>query len=631
MSLVADDSDGSSDFNPEPEVDAENVHLNAGMDEGSDNDQDDDESARGGNIFDMEAIESDGSEAHDEEDDDQNSEGGEPRYFPQFARLPFELQMKIWEAFCPDLTANVRLFDLTGPNREFLRDRTFPVRAVMAVHQKSRQFALKSLPHSLSYTYKEEGLFIHFNRDKDIVIAPRPMDPQYEFSFINLPFLIPGLTDQIVNLAVPKPLPDHHMPRPGRSRVFPRLKNLFIMTAHVDYKNDMLRWCASDKARSYETTDIDCHEDGESLYQVRWVWPDLDRHRDYFAHDMFVMLHCVWRTEGLRGYAASGIVEDDAGWLQHRVAEQLDKLPVWPLIMFDDHSGITRLSRLTDPTYDEPWNAPSDADGSQAGEPDEYESSGIDDSDIEEPEDSDSEDDIQFLDDGDSVDEDGSHAGEPSFEGLSSPTSQNGGVMLGVTEQANFSSPEPESETADEATEPGVGGRALKRRRRVLESDDEQSEDEAPRKRLRHRRIDSDLDDSDGENGENENANEEESGTRIGERQRRIRERRRLAVGDDNEESEDSDEESDDSEPETPNPKPMSLAQKLQLHREQNPIVDDHDDEESDEMEDRAGGGLDYDNQMDFQDDEEGDDESGEGAENGYAVNFEGFEEDEEY
>ncbi|KAM5376206.1 hypothetical protein ACJA88_007317 [Fusarium oxysporum] len=146
---------------------------------------------------------------------------------------------------------------------------------------------------------------------------------------------------------------------------------------------------------------------------------------------------------------------------------------------------------------------------------------------------------------------------------------------------ANFSSPEPEQEAA-----PVQRGR---KRRVVSDSDDEDEEDVEPTaKRARMARV-VESDDEDDEPVV---------------QQEQTRQRSRAIVSDDEDEdeggvskeprasdssSEESEEESDESEDEEAPPKKLSLAERLRLHRQENPVDNDSDassrtaDEESED------------------------------------------------
>ena len=519
----------------------------------------------GNGFIDLEASESgdefgDGFESRDDDDDegdddDQIGDDSEPHFFPQFKRFPIEVRYRIWECFCPDLTASGRVYEEpVTRDPMLLADRTAASRAVLAVHHESRDFALKSLPHTLDIRTSSrisDGI-IRFHREKDIIITTRNSSRTREGAFE-----IAG--GQIYNVGLVMDLfVDQAQLSQTLARLYPNARNVFCVVEDDECPTAILKWCASDQTKASPITVFnETLELGiPATYRETFCWPDVDKNRQFAEKE--VPLHELWITAGLADYP-------DSDNPRRAVRNQLSGLPIWPLVKFSD-SSIERLALIREGKWTE-------ADGEFESESF-YGGSGIDDSDIEEGSSDGTEDDLEVVEGGDESSDDG-NSDESDGEEIAAPEDHHDG-LIGLTEDgeiplAQFSSPEPDSATVrgdsdDSDADAQMAPRpALKRsRKRVVDDSDEESEDEAPRKRIRcARRVQSSQEESSSEDsargGISSEESEEESGA----------------------ESEDEEDEED-----AP-PKRMSLAEKLQLHRQQNPIPDadsDLDPEDKDLM-----------------------------------------------
>ncbi|KAG7284618.1 hypothetical protein NEMBOFW57_009223 [Staphylotrichum longicolle] len=595
--------------------------------EGSSSDSDVDAHRNG--LFDLEAADSDDDRSsvdgngvgHDESDS-----WDDDHYFPQFKRLPFELRHQIWEWFCPDLTAKSRVYwfhalwtrrrsgryDMVVGEGPLLEQQTRPARAMLAVHQESRQLALKAFPDTLSFD--NHGI-LRFNAARDVVFLDST-----ETMMLVLEALptIPGFSEHIRNLALEPPvLTDLESRASDVFGGFENLKTVYYSIYPNEHKPQQVQWCTSDKVNRYSVATFEeqpgLGEDGQHLF----CWPDVENHR-HFA-DAEVPLDAL--ADDMRADAI------------HLKGASFGGAPIWPIALFlwDSHHRFDKLLEWDGEQELDGWSSDEEDDG----EPDEYESEGIDDSDISDHSlQSDPNDDLVVLDDDESE-----RAGETSDDGSSAasgssrPGNQAGAIDLTGDDGeqiAEFSSPEQSSatlrgsdESAEESDLPVPRTARLKRSRaRVVEPDSEDDSDDAlPRKRARTDRrqnpiiLSSDdeederrkmranrraravmLEDEDDEEGEEDNetnnhANKSQDG------------------GTDWSGISTSDAERVDSEEEAS--KPLSLAEKLQLHRQRNPIPDS-DDEDSD-IEEMGDDDYDARNYADFQDDEEGNEVSGEG------------------
>jgi hypothetical protein len=575
-------------------------------------------------LLDLEAVDSDEEEKSGSDESDAVL-WSDDYFFPQFKRLPPELRIRIWEFFCPDLTAESRLYwfrlhpvshkpAMTVHEGPFLEQQTRPTRTMLAVHQESRQLALKAFPDALSF---RDHSVLRFNSHKDIVLldarlppfrietlAPRPTP----FHIETLAH-IPGFSSHVRHLAVEPPmLFDFERCFSALSDAFENLETAYYTTDAADHDPRHLRWCTTDLAKRYSVTTFEeqpgLGEDAQHLY----CWPDTDKHGALVAEHI--------PLDGLADDLSKVHLEMKGATLNH--------VPIWPLVQFLWESNSRRFDDLAawDGEGELDWESSVDED---SGEPNEYESEGIDDSEISDDDDSEaSEDrDLIVLDEYDDSDQDEAGSGGGS-SASGSPQHGHRRETIDLTGDdhervAGFSSPERSSATlqgsdgsASESDQPVPRTSRLKRPRGGVvgsESEDDQ-DDDVPRKRARteNRGIPIVL-----------SSDDEETETR---KMRANRRARAIVPEDEDEEDEQEDgatesdasspkEEDEDSEGGAAVSKPMSLAEKLQLHRERNPIPPS-DDEDSD-IEEMRGDDYDARDYADFQDDEEGNEISEDG------------------
>ncbi|KAK4034948.1 hypothetical protein C8A01DRAFT_48778 [Parachaetomium inaequale] len=565
-------------------------------------------------FFDLEAADSDDERSGpDESDADQDHDGIEPYsedyFFPQFKRLPFELRHRIWEFFCPDLIAKSHVFwfqanydygfsSVTIGEGPFLEQQTRPARAMLALHRETRELALKAFPDTL--VFGSHG-FVRFDSERDVVVLGST-----ETVMMNMEEMppLPGFGEHIRHLAVDLGALDGLGDRSSAMfGAFENLETAYYLTHPTNHKPQHLRWCVSDLAKHYSVTTFEeqpgVGEDGQHLY----CWPDIENPRAFAEADL-----------PLGGLAGDLQNREDLVVIDFKEVT-FNGAPIWPMVHFLWESGLRRFDDLR--TWDGQgaieWESSDEEDDE---EPDEYESEGIDDSVINDDSLSSEDEHLIVLDDDDHSSQ-GEEAGEEG-SGLDGAINLTGDDDENI---ARFSSPEQSSatlqgsdESAHESDRPAARPSRLKRPRgRVVESDsDDDSEDGGPRKRARtdtrsrpivlssddeedeqqkmraNRRaravISEDEDDEDSENG-NGNTGDVQDGR---------------ADWSSISSSEEEDEESDGG---AAVAKPLSLAEKLQLHRERNPTPPS-DDEDS-EVEERAGDDYDARDYADFQDDEE--------------------------
>ncbi|KAH7215254.1 hypothetical protein DER44DRAFT_764021 [Fusarium oxysporum] len=546
----------------------EDSSENESGDESSESNDDSD----GGGLLDTMAA--DGSEEESSDEDDgiyHRNDLTQDSYldsFPQFDRLPSELRNTIWELFCPELCARHRVLDFqisygtalhpdsassfvwTVRDGIALGDQTKNLRTVFAVHKESRALATNAFPDSLSIDAGAGDATVRFNRNSDVVLMNGLSCPPGR-----MVFHLPGFAGEVKNFALggPNILDDlSGSDVPALLRQFTQLECFYVNVSSTDCQKSTLGWCTSDLINRYQTQTYEKQPGlGEDL-QFLWCWPDLQRHPDF---------------------ARFQIDRDTWDNLPDPLGSELEQrgLKAWPMVAFEYERGLRRFELLQtlgpdlgDDTSDEDEeDDDDDGDGNNGPDLDEYESDGIDDDEIVETYDPSDEEGISIA----------SGSPQPVPQEISDDEDDGAG--------ANFSSPETEPESA-----PVQRGR---KRRVVSDSDDEDEEDVEPTaKRARTARV-VESDDEDDEPVV---------------QQEQTRQRSRAIVSDDEDEdeggvskeprasdspSEESEEESDESEDEDAPPKKLSLAERLRLHRQENPVDNDSDassrtaDEESED------------------------------------------------
>lgn len=569
------DSDESDDFGYVVAGPSSDVHDGRESQETDSNLESDDDSEPSGHPFiDLEAMDSD-SEASDSEDD--RSVGSEDNFFfPQFRRLPFELRHLTWELFCPDLVAKSRVFQFTpywvnGENAlmfeegPFLEQQTRAARTLLALHRETRERALKAFPDS--FRFARHATF-RFNAKHDIILLS-PMDR----AMMSRGARVPGAGDQIRFLAV---LLSNLGPLPGTNqllhKMFPNLEQSYNLGWAHELSPRDLRWCVSDAAVSYSFSTMEekpgLGENAQHLY----CWPDTRDGR-------------TWQPTG--------------EWLSLIGSTLAPTSPfplMLPLVKFSWESGQRRFEALKS------WNGESaldwpfsdaeseDEDGDEGeDEPNEYESEGIDDSEVGEDHPS-SDDDLVVGETSES--ESGAPEEESDHEDGGSGLQQGETIDLTGDDEARFSSPEASSATAqpsDDDSDRPVPQIPRQRwaRARIIESESEDDSDGGPQQQARaESRHEPIVVSSDNEEDE--------------QRKMRRNRRARAVISEESEEDGSEEDESEDG----GEGRPLSLVERLQLHRERYPVPESGEDSEVEEP-----GGDDYDarDYADFQDDEEGD------------------------
>ncbi|KAK4206630.1 hypothetical protein QBC37DRAFT_434670 [Rhypophila decipiens] len=677
MSDASEDSDhfdGLVQEHDDTESDSAASHSHS---DAADSDSDG-ESLMGNALFDISAEEADetGSDDESNSDDADGLDGyvnrversGSPQlhFFPQFKRLPIELRYRIWELFCPEILAKGRVYPFTpqkisDPESGEYRMQLVPdvhlgmmtesSRAALAVDSESRRFATAAFPDILCF----QGGTLRFNKGKDIILINRP-DSYYP--------LESDLMNQVRNIAFSTDAMDPQVFFWSRLHMlrFWEIPGSIYMTLSVPavLEEDFcsITWCGEREHHHYRTEVYESqHGLGEDL-EYHWVWPNVDKHPDYTKY---------WFDGSGSTYKdwVARILDEDAISF-YRVHLNLNIpdlkeietkfLPILrPMIEFlgsDEDRLFEKLVRVADRGPD--WDGyASELDDDESDEPDEYESEGIDDSDIEEPEENseDEDDGLVVLDDDSGGEDEGS-----TFAGFS-PLQEHSSPELDEDESQTARGSDSEEdedvhqwrprargsrsrsravESADEDEAPAKSAPGLwaNKRKRVLDSDDEDDvveiddDDEAPRKRIRTSKSSLVVvpdDDSEDETG----------------RTRKIARRSRpIVVDDDDDGDSEEDDEAEDGEDDDEvrgTSRPLTLMERLELHRRDNPTPGEFDDDDDDDNGEDPGieemGEDDYDarNYGGFEDDDEGMDPSDD-AGDGEGIDYdEGYDEEDDY
>ncbi|KAM0327578.1 hypothetical protein ACHAQA_005871 [Verticillium albo-atrum] len=615
--VVHDDSEeeGDSAIEQETEVieladsssDAEESDGSGGSD-GSDGSAAEGELHNG--FFDTEALDasdedSDSTEDLDEPYDEERARLGMPPFwghpltgscsFPQFIRLPIELRQRVWHYFCDDLSMPRRVLDFQfrqKANRTWavydgptLMARTTSPRAMLAVHHESRALYLKRYPDELRFsTSGDSPATFHFNKKTDIILASQPESTH------RTNFHVPGFSDQIhhLGLEVPFGQDDGFY---GPSYLFllslPKLEVLYMCVDVDDWELPIsrLKWCLTEHAVSctVKTEEIEAGL-GEND-EVIFVWHDPDASCDIDG-DCKVLAGKMGNPPSLNADVKDINQENQDRLESIKLCPMRKFIGELPNIIYDTLSK----ARRPDKTWDEDLlNSELLGSDEEMGEHDsildQYESDGIDDAPVPEPETDDDEgtgieDDTLALELG---------AGSPGSFGGFSPVEgeihvQEHSVYEIVDSSDEEDASPPRSPTKrqrgrqiildDSDEEENVGDDSVmevpapeasrgKKRSRVVSSDDEEDEEadvqSRPSKRARPVVIDDD------EEEEEEDSDVQQVAPQQNARGRGSHSRAAVVLSD----SEESESESEsDEEP----PKTLSLAERLRLHREANPI-----------------------------------------------------------
>ncbi|TLD34088.1 hypothetical protein PspLS_00671 [Pyricularia sp. CBS 133598] len=565
---LSSDAEFPSQSHLEQDIDSE-----PGSDSGSDENEDEESHGDARGLLDLEASESDDEE--DEDDDDNESDrssaigkrtdglmdGNETitfwtdYEFPQFAKLPPELRCRVWELFSPMICAESRIVtvDLRMIEGSLRVDPEFTlglqyesVATLLQINHESRDIVLKALPDTLAVCDDDCSL-VRFNRSKDVVglvnldgwedcMEPDPLRPENAQHY-----QISGFSENVEHLsihdvfldergAITNQLNDLGNPAHifGLLMTFPNLKAVYEVKSSNKLPMTSMHWCGQeDSTGTYDLRHQEENEYGvETETRLIYVWPKIDKFEFPDSRDNLPEVKDlgVWADEFLEDNPPEmppNFGDSDGDFeFPLMISEVLAGIEMWPMVLFRCGAGYRRLQKLKETKFE-------DLDDEEEVEPD---SDAEDWADMDDArEDLESEDDDGEMDDfieqddfdqdapsdppqdggwddenSEDVDEDdldlGDEEGAPLFNGFS-PTQDSSGADTdnGGDDDGNGALLEPDD--GDNSVRPSNKRKA----RRVVDSDDEEDEDEDIRPvkiQRRSRRAvapDSEDDDEDGQ------------------------------------------------------------------------------------------------------------------------------------
>lgn len=202
-----------------------------------------------------------------------------PNSLHKFMHLPLELRQMIWRYFCPDLSNDPRVYEISFCGRwpkfaAWVEDQSAPLRTVLAIHQETRVLGHKFAPHLIRLP-SNYGV-APCNMERDIIMVDWIFDHRYCPGLRELETLskaAPGLQNLAVRAGVT--LFDGG---PDLDRLY-SLKNVFISQDTEIVPTRGLTWCLSDKTRSYHV--VHQEDVGAGLTQdvdLLFYWPDPEKY-----------------------------------------------------------------------------------------------------------------------------------------------------------------------------------------------------------------------------------------------------------------------------------------------------------------------------------------------------------------
>lgn len=512
-------------------------HYYSGSEEDDESHESESDEANNG-LLDLEASEASSEPEYDGErfSDDGSYDGSYAEYnFPKFMQLPPEIREMVWGAFCPDLGAEPRVFELhlhtivsppgavhlpsvvrgivAGPQ---LESQTAPMRSVLAVHRESRALGTKSAPHELSLS---NGELVRYHEGRDVLFVA--WNEEILLRGIALRFQELGIEAQ--NIAFPSIVCLHNQDElVDLMYLLPQARRLFILDEEEDLQDPEgphplhfrdYAWTVTEMVHRYR---LDTEEEGEFGLPIPvgriFCWPDLDNFPEFAKEHVTRPDDNIWWSNRITESRlrlwnpledSRELNEDDIPDEEKTEAiERLQNIEVWPMIRFNFGGGLDRFYYMESRGLGRSRLPPDDlseSETSDAGIEDEYESSGIDDDPIDDSTSNDDEDELLL----------GVHLGHDMSD-LHGSSSQ----LLDDTSEieelppANFSSDEEGGEqdhislTSDSENESGSQTHASRRKRRVVDSDSDESATETeqtPPSRRRPGRapLDSEVDNED--------------------------------------------------------------------------------------------------------------------------------------
>lgn len=380
-----------SDADPEPESAS---GSDVGSDAGSDDGESDEDNDGAHGMLDLEASESDEEDDGDGHDDDSDGflDGTETvtfwsdYKFPQFAQLPPELRLRVWELFSPMASAASRVIQVTvrmgwttyddpaaDPDAMLLKQYE-SVAALLLISHETHDFVLKALPDTLAVGRTRQSL-VRFHSTKDVVEVTDLHDWRQWDDESDAPAgQILGFSENVQHLSLAKLSLDkdesisfYHdisLEDPNAKVLFsflvtfPNLKAVYYKQPHRKVPSRLIHWCGQeDSAHTYELIHT---EESESGFEVEiktiFAWPKIEK---------YTSPHLREHLPGVRDLgdlADEYDVDDppqyplDINWLYPDpdpdleapllMSELLAGIELWPMVRFKGAAAYGRFEKL---------------------------------------------------------------------------------------------------------------------------------------------------------------------------------------------------------------------------------------------------------------------------------------------
>lgn len=308
----------------------------------------------------------------------------EQQSFPQFARLPVELRLRVWQHLCVELNCGPsgRVFPvklvLEGDvpysiqPTDDLKNQTALARAVLATNREARDEALKFFPDT--FTISNGSGLVRFTAKRDIVLLDGTFNAPWMRDSWN--FHIDGFSDQIVNLALGTDYMSFRLMYFGRTiddivhttwflllflNPFRRLDTLYYCWDDEREDEHLKQWCASDLVHRYHFLPDRESASGNELEQTIYCWLDTrceaSQRPDSMENQLFTNEPGPWPAEI---WNMLELLSEPAGWPAdmrariHRIIEplgeddieRLGKIYMRKMIVFLSSDGLRRFHAL---------------------------------------------------------------------------------------------------------------------------------------------------------------------------------------------------------------------------------------------------------------------------------------------
>lgn len=242
---------------------------------------------------------------------DDSDEDVEDPSFPQFNRLPADVRLCVWEHYCPELTAPLRIleFDVAWKHGSMasldnsmvfdgwsLKGSTRRIRKLLAVSGESRALVERALPDTICFSGHPQTLrslypkmaagshpvitgTVRYRKETDIILLQSPIDDIDGFLRDDPDqgmFSVTGFADTVHNLGVDLAgymASDSRRWVPLLKRNFPALRILFHSINCRSFPPRYMKWCLPHRAHHYTHTSISNYRGPPRVFRILYCWP----------------------------------------------------------------------------------------------------------------------------------------------------------------------------------------------------------------------------------------------------------------------------------------------------------------------------------------------------------------------